>query len=91
MKLTFKDAIGRMPQYLYDSLLEQYDMNIVDSIIKGYMTTKLTTIRVNSLVVTPLDILNIGFSFTTTLSTSLDNTSKICKIHITHIHCFSFF
>lgn len=58
MKLTFKDAIGRMPQYLYDSLLEQYDMNIVDSIIKGYMTTKLTTIRVNSLVVTPLDILN---------------------------------
>ena len=58
MKLTFKDAIGRMPQYLYDSLLEQYDRNIVDSIIKGYMTSKLTTIRVNSLVVSPLDILN---------------------------------
>ncbi len=58
MKLTFKDAIGRMPQYLYDSLLDQYDRNIVDSIIKGYMTSKLTTIRVNSLVVSPLDILN---------------------------------
>ena len=58
MKLTFKDAIGRMPQYLYDSLLDQYDRNIVDSIIKGYMTSKLTTIRVNSLMVSPLDILN---------------------------------
>ena len=58
MKLTFKDAIGRMPQYLYDKLLEQYDRNIVDSIIKGYMTTKLTTLRVNSLISTPVDILN---------------------------------
>ncbi len=58
MKLTFKDAISRMPQYLYDLLLEQYDRNIVDSIIKGYMNSKLTTLRVNSLVVSPLDILN---------------------------------
>ena len=59
MKLTFKDAIARMPQYLYDKLLEQYDRNIVDSIIKGYMTSKLTTLRVNSLVSTPLDVLNV--------------------------------
>ena len=48
MKLTFKDAIGRMPQYLYDKLLEQYDRNIVDLIIKGYMNSKLTTLRVNA-------------------------------------------
>ena len=58
MKLTFKDAIGRMPQYLYDKLLEQYDRNIVDLIIKGYMTSKLTTLRVNALKSTPVDILN---------------------------------
>lgn len=58
MKLTFKDAISRMPQYLYDQLLEQYDRNIVDNIIKGYMTSKLTTLRVNTLVATPLDVLN---------------------------------
>ena len=59
MKLTFKDAIARMPQFLYDKLLEQYDRNIVDTIIKGYMTTKLTTLRVNTLVTTPLTVLNV--------------------------------
>ena len=52
MKLTFKDAIGRMPQYLYDSLLEQYDRNIVDQIIRGYMESKTTTLRVNTLKTT---------------------------------------
>lgn len=57
MKLTFKDAIGRMPQYLYDKLLEQYDRNIVDNIIKGFMISKMTTLRVNSLRKTPLEIL----------------------------------
>ena len=46
MKLTFKDAIGRMPQYLYDKLLEQYDRNIVDSIIRGYAIDK--TIKTNA-------------------------------------------
>ena len=58
MKLTFKDAIGRMPQYLYDKLLEQYDRNIVDSIIRGYMETKQTTLRVNTLKCFSSDIIN---------------------------------
>ena len=59
MKLTFKDAIGRMPQYLYDQLLEQYDRNTVDLIIRGYMTTKNTTLRVNTITNTPLNVLNV--------------------------------
>lgn len=53
------EAIKRMPQYLYDSLLEQYDHNVVDTIIKGYMTTRSTTLRVNTLVSDSLEIRNV--------------------------------
>ena len=50
MKATsLNDAIKRLPQFLYDSLLEQYDRNIVDQIVKGYMVERLTTLRVNTL------------------------------------------
>ena len=52
------EAIKRMPQYLYDSLIEQYDHNIVDNIIKGYMVTRNTTLRVNTLVSDSLEIRN---------------------------------
>ncbi len=52
------EAIKRMPQYLYDSLMEQYDHNIVDTIIKGYMVTRNTTLRVNTLVSDSLEIRN---------------------------------
>lgn len=53
------EAIKRMPQYLYDSLLEQYDHNVVDTIIKGYMASRSTTLRVNTLVSDSLEIRNV--------------------------------
>lgn len=63
------EAIKRMPQYLYDSLLEQYDHNVVDTIIKGYMASRSTTLRVNTLVSDSLEIRNV----------LLDNNIKLDK------------
>lgn len=50
MKATsLNEAIKRLPQYLYDSLIEQYDRNTVDLIVRGYLAERLTTLRVNTI------------------------------------------
>lgn len=60
MKATsLNEAIKRLPQYLYDSLIEQYDRNIVDEIIRGYLAERLTTLRVNLLKADVNYVLNV--------------------------------
>ncbi|MDD6301824.1 MAG: RsmB/NOP family class I SAM-dependent RNA methyltransferase [Bacillales bacterium] len=52
------EAIKRMPQYLYDQIMEQYDHNVVDRIIKGYMEKRVTSLRVNNLKKNQIQIIN---------------------------------
>lgn len=56
--LSINEAIKRIPQYLYDSLINQYDHNTVDRIIKGYMASRYTTLRVNLLKADVLSVMN---------------------------------
>lgn len=56
--LSINEAIKRLPQYLYDSLFLQYDHNTVDRIIKGYMASRYTTLRVNLIKTDVLFVIN---------------------------------